>query len=88
MNLKNLIALVVSQRVALAFRFLLLHVSVDRFWIRQLYVAVEPCHLQLADVVLGLTHDVRDTLGGLGARRSIRNNNILCRDVHRHLTAQ
>ena len=62
LNLVDLIAVVVRQRVALLISFLLLNICVHLRRLTQLDVSVEPSHLQFLQVVLGLAHHVRHTL--------------------------
>ena len=65
-DFSELIAVVIlGNGKALLLGFLLLDVGADVDRIAQLNVTVEPSYLQLAYIVLGLAHQVSDTLGCL-----------------------
>ena len=51
-------------------------------------VAIEACRLQLLDVVLGLAHHMRYAVARHDVRRAVWQQDVLCRDEHRHLTAK
>ena len=84
----NSVAVVVGKRVAPLFRFLLFDVCVVRFWLVEVYITVESSGLQLLQLVLCLTHDVRNALCRLDIRRTVGYNHVLSRDVNSSLTAQ
>ena len=62
MNLIQLVTVVVCQRVSLLLSLLLLYVSKYMDWITKLNITVEPSDLQLAYLILCLTHYVSYTL--------------------------
>ena len=62
MNLHQLIPVVVRDAIALLFSLFLLYIGRNVDGIAQIHVPVEARHLQFADIVLSLAHDVGHTL--------------------------
>ena len=54
--------------------------------ITQIDITIEACYLQLTQLVLSFTHDVRHTLRCLQRSRAIRHNHIFSGNEHRYLT--
>jgi len=61
-DLIDSVAVIISQRVPAVLRFFLFYVGVKRFRFSKVNISVEPTSLQLLQIVLCLTHNVRNTL--------------------------
>ena len=60
MDLKDLVAVVIGGFITLLFGFLLLNIRHYVDGISQVYIPVKPADLKLLDLILGLTHHMRD----------------------------
>ena len=66
----------------MVFGLFLLDVVVYGLGLTQVQIAVEPSRLQLADVVLGLAHHMRDPLSVQDARRAVGDDEVFSRYEH------
>ena len=88
LHLVQLIAVIIRQCVPLLVGFLLLHIREVHHRLTQLHILVEPRHLQLLQVILCLTHDVRNPLGTARTARPEGNNHIFSRHEDGRLPTQ
>ena len=65
MDFARLIPVIVSNRVALLVGFFLLDVGCNADRLAKINIPVKSCYLELANLILGLTHHVRNTLSRL-----------------------
>ena len=87
-NLVDGVPLVICKGVPTFFGFLLLDVRVVGLRLPEVDVPVEPCGLQLLQLVLRLAHHVGYTLCSLDIRRPVGHNYVFCGDINGYLTPQ
>ena len=85
MHLKDLIAVIDRRGEALLGGLLLLNLVQNANRLTKINVSVEASMLQFTQVVLGLTHAVRNTLSGLKALGTVWDYDVLSRNKHRRL---
>ena len=86
-HLQHTVAIILECRHAHLLGLLLLDVVELMRRITQVHVHIEPSFLQLGDLILCLTHHVRDPLGTLQTGCTVGHNDVFCGDEHRNLTA-
>ena len=88
MNFQDLKAVIHRRTKALLFSLALLNLIHNAQWIPKIYISIESCDLQFAQLILGLPHPMCDALRRLNISGTVRDNDVLGGNEGSHLPTQ